>query len=481
VDATGTATRQLGLARDQLIGTPWSTLLDPAAAGGFAEAAGRAAPEGPQLILQAGLRAAGGRLFPAELGLRQVRQAGQDFLVVVARDVTEREQMRGRLAVADRMVSIGTLAAGVAHEINNPLAYVLGNLDHVRRELGRLRRDAAAGPGLPAGALAARMEDAETALAEALEGAERVRQIVRDLKKLSRAGDGGRGPVDLRQVVDAAASMVAHEIRQRAQLVKEYRTEARVEANEGRLTQVLLNLLVNAAQAIPEGQVHRNVIRVVVNGTPEVAVLEVQDTGGGIRPEHLARVFDPFFTTKPVGVGTGLGLSICHGIVTDLGGTIEVESTPGRGTTFRIRLPAVPSATAPQAEAAPPATRQARRARVLVVDDDPMAGRAVGRLLGADHDVTVHTSPRQALTQLRDGQRFDAVICDVMMPDLDGKAFYEELEEVAPELTERVVFVTGGAFTERTEAFLRGTTAPSLEKPFSQAALQAAIEMVMGR
>ena len=210
-------------------------------------------------------------------------------------------------------------------------------------------------------------------------------------------------------------------------------------------------------------------------------MVEVQDTGGGIRPEHLARVFDPFFTTKPVGVGTGLGLSICHGIVTDLGGDIEVESEPGRGTTFRIRLPAVPATAAPQAPAAPPAPRQARRARVLVVDDDPMAGRAVSRILGADHDVTVHTSARQALAQVREGQRFDAVICDVMMPDLDGKAFYEELEEVAPELTARVVFVTGGAFTERTEAFLRSTTAPSLEKPFSQAALQAAVELVRGR
>jgi CheY-like chemotaxis protein len=404
----------------------------------------------------------------------------------VARDVTELEEMRARLAVTDRMASIGTLAAGVAHEINNPLSYVMANVDFLRRFLARLRRAGLAadgggpGPG-PGPGRADGLEEAEAAVADALDGAERVREIVRDLRVLSRPGDEERTRLDLRRVVDTAASMVAHEVRHRARLVKEYRAPPAVLANDGRLTQVLLNLLVNAAHAIPEGQLARNEIRVVVGGTAEEAVVEVRDTGCGIAPELLARVFEPFFTTKPVGVGTGLGLSICHRIVADLGGSIEVESAPGQGTLFRVRLPAAPPLppAAPE-EAAPPAAEPGR-ARVLVVDDDARCARSLERLLGATHDVSTATSPADALTAIAGGARYDAILCDMMMPGLDGQAFYEELGEVAPELTRRVVFMSGGTFTERTEAFLRRTTAPTLEKPLLVPALRAAIDLVSAR
>ena len=473
VDANGSAARQLGCGREQLLGTQLAEHLATGPTDRFAAEAARAAPGAPQQILHAELRRADGSTFPAELGLRQVVSDGQAWLVAVSRDVTEREQLRARLSVADRMASVGTLAAGVAHEINNPLAYVIGNLEFARRELVRARR---AG-GLAAAVLA----DAEAALADAQEGAERVRLIVRDLKTLSRAGDDQRAPIDLRRVVDAASVMVAHEIKQRAQLVREYRGEAVVLANEGRLTQVLVNLLINAAQAIPEGNVQGNEIRVAVGVEAGQAVVEVRDTGRGIRPEHLGRIFDPFFTTKPVGLGTGLGLSICHGIVTDLSGTIEASSAPGRGTAVHVRLPLAPSAARAATEAAAGPAAPARRARVLVVDDDPHCGRAVERLLGEAHEVSACTSPRAALRRLGAGEVFDAILCDVMMPDLDGQAFYEELGEVAPAQRRRVAFISGGTFTERTDAFVRGTSAPALEKPFSLPALLAAIELLRAR
>ena len=482
IDANEPAGRALGRPLGELVGTRLEAHLAPEAAVLLAEAAARAQPNGPPLSLQLGLRRADGSPYPVEVGLRLVQRGKASHLVAVARDVTEREQLRRRLAMADRMASVGTLAAGVAHEINNPLTYVLGNLDHVRRELSRLRRALAAPGGQrPARPLQADLADAEAALAEALDGAQKVRQIVRDLKMLSRPGDDERGRLDVRRLVDAAAGMVGHEIRQRAQLVKEYRASPVVVANEGRLAQVLLNLLMNAAQAIPEGQVTRQEIRLVVGGTEREVVIEVHDTGRGIKPEHLGQIFDPFFTTKPVGVGTGLGLSICHGLVTALGGRIEVESEPGRGSTFRVCLPAAPpepAAPATSAEAAPP---QALRARILVVDDDPHCGQVLERLLAGEHEVTACTSAREALELLRGQGRFDAILCDVMMPGLDGQGFYEELGEVAPALQTRVVFMTGGAFTERTQAFLRTVHNPTLEKPLVLPALRAAIELALGR
>jgi len=473
VDANDSAARQLGRDRGQLLGTPLVDHLTPCASDRFTAEAVLAAPGTPQRILRLELRRADGRTFPAELGLRQVVSDGLAWLVAVSRDVTEREQMRARLAVADRMASLGTLAAGVAHEINNPLAYVIGNLEFARRELARVRR-----AGEP---VSVAISDVEAALVDSLEGAERVRLIVRDLKSLSRASDDARAPVDLRRVVDLACSMVVHEALQRAQLVREYGGVAVVVANEGRLTQVLVNLLVNAAQAIPEGNVQGNEIRVTVAAEGEEALVEVRDTGSGIMPEHMDRIFDPFFTTKPVGLGTGLGLSICHGIIADLGGSMEVSSAPGQGTCFRVRLPRAPSSPQPAAAAQALPGAQALRARLLVVDDDPRCGKVVERLVGAVHDVTSCTSPRAALQRLESGEHFDAILCDVMMPDLDGQAFYEELDEVAPGLARRVIFISGGAFTERTVAFMRQTSAPSLAKPFEVPALLAAIELVLGR
>jgi signal transduction histidine kinase/CheY-like chemotaxis protein len=361
------------------------------------------------------------------------------------RDVTERKRIEAQLMAADRMVSVGTLAAGVAHEINNPLAYVIANL--------QLIADAC-----PATAAAEPLKAAQ-------DGADRVRQIVRDLKTFSRSDEERIDAVDVRTVLDASANIAWNEIRHRARLVREYAPEVpKVAVNEARLGQVILNLLVNAAQAMPDGDAERNQIILRSRAAGPMVIVEVQDTGHGIPPEHRARLFDPFFTTKPVGVGTGLGLYISQQILSSMGGSISVDSEPGKGSTFRLQIPAaqkVAGATAVEAEAAP----RPERARILAIDDEPMIARVLKHTLGS-HDVTEMTSAVEALERIRKGERYDLIICDLMMPHMTGMDFHAALETDAPEQARRIMFLTGGAFTPRAHAFLDTVQVPRIDKPF---------------
>ncbi|WP_224243084.1 sensor histidine kinase [Hyalangium gracile] len=249
----------------------------------------------------------------------------------LASSLRQLQTMQAQLIFTDRLASMGRLAAGVGHEINNPLAYVLSNLNYVHKELQRTQCTLSE----------EERQELLVAMTEAKEGAERVRVIVQDLKTLSRPDDVGSGRADLKLVLSAAVKIASHEIRRRARLVEELGELPPVLGNSSRLGQVFLNLLINAAQAIPEGHVEQNEIR--IHGrleTPELVAVEIRDTGCGIPQENLDRIFDPFFTTKPVGEGTGLGLSLVHSIITALGGTITVKSQVGQGTTFRVHLPA---------------------------------------------------------------------------------------------------------------------------------------------
>ncbi len=386
-------------------------------------------------------------------------------LVGVARETTEQRRLREQLFVSDRMASVGTLATGVAHEINNPLAIVLANLDFARMGIGPLAEHAAIA-GDPT--LESIVRDLETTVSEAREAADRVRFIVRDLRIFGRAGDEDEiGPVDLRSVMDSSVRMAWNEIRHRAKLVKDYDGSFVVEGNEPRLGQVFLNLVVNAAQAIPEGRAYGNEIRISARRLPDSRVcVEVADSGVGIAPEHLARIFNPFFTTKPVGVGTGLGLAICQRIVANLGGQISVESELGRGTTFRVVLRAAAFDVQPAAKLDDVIRPPTRRARVLVIDDEPMMGSAIVRALSVEHDADRVGHAQDALDRIESGEHFDVILCDLMMPDIGGADFYDALRERHPELLERIIFLTGGAFTARARAFLEEVDNLRLEKTF---------------
>jgi two-component system, NtrC family, sensor kinase len=267
---------------------------------------------------------------------------GAPARVAFLRDVTERSRLQSQLLQADRMISMGTLAAGVAHEINNPLAYAMANLEVLAtRKLPRIREALTAALGELPPELAKDLDDAAEMVATAREGNERVRDIVRDLKTISRADERPSGPVDVRRVIEASLNIAGHELRDRARIVRCYDDGVpTVEANESRLGQVFLNLLLNAAQAIPPGERGGHEIRIAVAALPPSHVsVSIADTGAGMSEDVARRIFDPFFTTKPHGIGTGLGLSIAHGIVTGLGGTMRVETALGRGSTFFVDLP----------------------------------------------------------------------------------------------------------------------------------------------
>ncbi|MDB4959252.1 MAG: Sensor protein [Myxococcales bacterium] len=303
--------------------------------------------------------------------------------------------------------------------------------------------------------------------------------IVRDLRGLSRPADDTRGPVDVVAALAAAIKMTHNELRHRARIVQTYDDNLpRVHANASRLGQVFLNLLVNAAHAIDEGHADTNEIRIRASASADrkTVIVEIEDTGAGIPPEIVGRIFDPFFTTKPVGVGIGLGLSISHQIVQSIGGEMSVSSAIGKGTTFRILLrEAAPVPLLAMDEPVPPASIPSR---ILMIDDEIAVGRAVRALLEPEHEVIPIARATAALARITAGEAFDVILCDLMMPEMSGMEFYEHLAKLAPQYRERIVFVTGGAFTEQAREFLATTKRPRIEKPFTEEQLRGAIDGV---
>lgn len=396
----------------------------------------------------------------------------RDCHLVVLRDVTSREEMRMRLSLSERMSSLGTLAAGMAHAINNPLQVIYTSVDLVQQHLSHAR---AADPGA-----AAEIDEALTEMLSAREAAERVQRVVRDLAVFTRADHGETSRVNLSVPLETAIRLTATTIRHRATLVKDIRPGAAVMGNEAQLTQVFVHLLLNAAQAIPEGASTQNEVRVSLGRAADQRVqVTVSDTGHGMSPEVVAQVFDPFFTTRSVGEGTGLGLSVCHGTVTAMGGEILVESERGKGSTFRVILPALGGAARPATMTPVPVLDAVPRSHVLVIDDDPLVVRSLTRLLQGRHEVESLTDAREALARVLAGDRFDAILCDVMMPEMSGVDFYQELVARAPDQASRVVFVTGGAFSPETRAFLEAGKHRVVEKPVTRGTLFKALLRVL--
>ncbi|HVZ81044.1 MAG TPA: ATP-binding protein [bacterium] len=417
------------------------------------------------------LRGTGGRTPEVEIDVKGQILEGQSL--VVLRDVTERAQLQKQAALNDKLVTVGTLAAGVAHEINNPLAYILGNLETVRDLLEA-----------PDAALMSwkDLSDARGLVRDCLKGSQRIRDIVRGLKSFSRSGGEEMSEVQLAELLDSAISMTLHEIRYKAKVERHYEPGLPpLVANVTRLQQVFVNLLLNSAHAIAPGNVEGNRIQVSLAREGDQVAVRVADSGKGIPPEVLPRIFDPFFTTKPVGQGTGLGLSISRDIIRGYGGEISVESEPGKGTVFTIRLP-IATDRSPNARSMGEKTPDLSGLKVLVVDDEAANVALFTRMLRRHrHEVVSTTSALEALGILRKGlTRFDAVVSDLNMPDMSGVEFYKQVGRLDEALTARIVFVSGGVFDREMEAFLDRLPNPRLEKPFKIEDLLRAIAHVQG-
>jgi signal transduction histidine kinase len=262
--------------------------------------------------------------------LEELEQANARLL----RETEERMRLEAQLAQAQRLEAVGRLAAGLAHEVSNPLSFVIANLNHVQRELKALAA------GQPVGDV---VEDLQDSCHDALHGCERIQRLVQDVRGFARVRNHPTGPVDVCAVLEESLAMANLAQVAGLRVERELRPVPPVLADEHGLGQVFINLIINALHAVANGPAEPR-LRVATDLQPDGRVrVEVQDNGHGIAPEHLGRIFEPFFTTKPVGVGTGLGLSICHGIVTGFGGELSVESQPGQGTTFRVLLPVASS------------------------------------------------------------------------------------------------------------------------------------------
>jgi PAS domain S-box-containing protein len=444
----------------------------------------RLSPEANSLIEQRTLRSQGerppeahryrgrnpsGREFAVEVSSLQTHFNGEPALLAFARDVTERDAMLSLLLEVHKQSAVSALAAGVAHEINNPLAYVLLNLEFLARELREL-----GGDPLRIKAMQQRLEDTR-------QGAERVKTIVRDLQALTRKDEDIRGRVDLDQVLEHALHMAKRELRQRGRVETRYHPVPCVLGNPTRLEQLFFNLIVNAAHALSETDAPDRVIRISLRqATDGRVVAEVTDNGCGMRDEVLARAFEPFYTTKPLGVGAGLGLPICKRIVDDLGGTISIQSRPNEGTTVSVYFQ---PALGHNSSVPPPiaAALAGPRSRILVVDDERAVAESLCAGLRDVHDVDTATSVAEARALLVANSEYDAVLCDVAMPLESGAVLHAYAREHHPALAQRFIFMTGGAYTDEMLNFIGNTECPHVEKPFGFDEIRTLVDATIAR
>ena len=380
----------------------------------------------------------------------------------VSQRTAELTRMQAALMRHEKLAAIGQLAAGVAHEINNPSAAVAANLRYLREGL--------AGGQLP--------EDTPECIDESLASVQRISRIVRQLLDAGRAAaaPAPTGSNELASAADAALAVV------RATHARPLTFSMRVPrglytvGSQGLLEQVLVNLMSNAIHAIPpertDGEVRVEAVR-----EGDTVRLRVSDNGVGMSREGQQRLFEPFFTTKEQGVGTGLGLSVSLGLLRTIDGTIHVESTPGQGSTFTVELRA---ASAPVAAPAPVTVAEHRaRPRLLLVDDEPNVREALRRTLQGRFEVTLASGPTDALWHLEGPGRFDVVLCDLTMPEGGGPAFHRELCARDATLARRTVFYTGGVTSTEARDFVARYPLPVLEKPFDLGAFLKLVDQVL--
>lgn len=426
-----------------------------------------------------------GQCFFGDLRSGVYHAEGRKLYVTLVRDISAHlsreadleeayralKDTEAHLVRSSRLAAIGEIAAGIAHEVNNPAASTLTNLELLQGDLQKLLSGVRSADKTAA-SLAAAMEqfcnEASESVRDSLEGIRRIAFIVKGLRGFARIDEDDVDTLDINEVVGTACNLVRHQIRHAAQVEFDLRASDRLPASRGRLIQVVLNLVLNAAQAIEEGGGSR--ILVSTSSTRDGVLLRVQDDGPGVPTDIARRVFDPFFTTKASDRGTGLGLSVCADIVHRHRGTFRLCSGQLRGACFEVMIPLQTGLMPrhPSTSSAPPSCPPLR---ILVIDDEVALIRAYRRLLGRQHDVVAAYGGEEALAILTCDQAFDLILCDLMMPGTDGVGVYEGLQSTYPNLLERVVFSSGGPTSARAQNFLGRPGIVCLDKPISSDAL----------
>ena len=465
--------RYLGYSKQELIGMNYRNVTEPEDVETVYRAFNRVYRTGePVRMVEFRYRRKDGSTGYCELLVSPLRDgAGKTVgFRVVNRDITERKRMEEekrqlelKAQVASRLASVGELAAGVAHEINNPLTGVIGYA-----QLLMERED------LPA--------DIRQDLATINEGAQRVAGIIQRLLTFARQTKPEHKLVNVNQLIENTLALRDYHLR-----VNNIEVITRLDphlpetaADPGQLQQVFLNIIVNAETEMKLAH-GRGRLTITTERTDNTIKICFQDDGPGIRPEIKDRIFDPFFTTREIGQGTGLGLSLCYGIVVEHKGRIYAESEPGKGATFIVELPVV---TAVEAQPAQPIAEQPekpRRAKILVVDDEPVIREFVARVLADEgYEVDVVANGRDALERI-ESRRYSLILLDIKIPGISGVELYRRIQEIAKSLARRVVFITGDILSAETERFLAQARVACLEKPFDAEQLKEEVQRALTR
>jgi PAS domain S-box-containing protein len=466
---------------EDIASLPWTALVHPDDRAILEERARQIAMTGQSLepVAYRLLRKDGSSLL-VEVSSAPILWAGQRAVLSCGRDISARKALEAKQAQTQRLASLGTMLAGIAHELNNPLTYALLALEHVREALAE---------GV--------VDEARGSLEELGTGLSRIETLVRRLRAFSR--EDGRSPtaVSLPEVWAAAARLTSSLVRHRGSLAEDIEPVANVIGSAPRFQQLMVTLVSFAVQRMPEGH-EGNEIRVAMrNLDAQHVIIEVSDNGASIPAAQLPRLFDPFATLGPFvpvaamtsgSEGTSysgpsnlthsLSLAMCHEIVVEAGGTIAVESEPGSSTTFRITLPSMALAEAAPAHEPPKAKVLASRHRLLIVDDEALIGDLLRRVLNRDFEVEVLVSGREAVERLTQTSAPDVVLCDVMMPGLSGVDVYHAVVARHASLGSRFVFMTGGSIHDDLSAFLASSGRPCVEKPFDLAHLVRTVSAV---
>lgn len=425
-----------------------------------------------------------GEVIVAEIRTTDFWWSGRPAYLTSIRDITDRkraEQYEKRLLHADRLAAIGQLAAGVAHEINNPATFVASNLRMAQEVLARTPQQVKATVDNDS-----EWQELQHMLTDGITGIERIAKIVEDLQSFARVDQGDVEWVDLNDVARESRAITANDLRHRAKVIESYGELPRIVADRRRLSQVVVNLLINAGHAIDARPQDDARITLRTSVRNDQLVLSVEDTGSGIASQNISRVFEPFFTTKSRGVGTGLGLSLSAETARNHGGELRVASELHVGTCFDLVLPKKtpfePPPSTPASEARPKiddVSSKPRRARILLIDDEAMVRRALTRVL-REHEVVSCDNVVGALNVLNKDEDFDLVICDLMMPEVGGEVLYEALLERGSELVQRFVVISGGAFTPRTVAFAEAKRPTLIKKPIDHERLRHVVAHFAG-
>ncbi len=414
--------------------------------------------------------------------------------------IKARKQAEDSARMSDKLASIGTMAAGIAHEINNPLSYINGNLDYALELCHQIdiQLDAFNYRTLPLSQdfehqndlrykdIANDFTDIKEALQDTKLGVTKVSDIVKSLLVLSRKEQSELLPTPIRKVIDGCLKIANSEIKNKAKVQLNIPANIPlVLANESQLGQVILNLLMNAIQAMPKRDFQENLIEINAYLDKENIIIEVKDNASGIPEELLSKIFDPFFTTKPIGKGTGLGLSICLNIIQNFKGSLTVESIVGVGTTFKIQLPAILHPNEVKIKEITPMPRiitpldfqRPPEFNILIVDDMIEVAKSIKRQLSHDYDCVVIDSPIKALKILKD-HSFDCIISDVMMPEMNADIFFEEMMKLNPELRGKLIFVSGGVLNQELEMFFEREQLKLIPKPINMNILLDEIKQI---